>query len=76
MLNQDRSFKSAEEMREILESVGALEDATGQPVITSCQQGITSCMLFTALEHIGNTNVRNYDGSFFDYNWRSKTNAK
>lgn len=54
-------------MREIFESVGALEDATGQPVITSCQSGITSCVLFTALEAIGNPNVSNYDGSYSDY---------
>ena len=29
MLNQDSTFKSEEEVREILESVGGLEDATG-----------------------------------------------
>ena len=36
MFNQDKSFKSPDEMRDILEHIGALEDATGQPVITSC----------------------------------------
>ena len=54
-----------EEIKEIFEQVGGLED--GQPVITSCQAGITSSMLFTALEHIGNKNVRNYDGSYAEY---------
>jgi thiosulfate/3-mercaptopyruvate sulfurtransferase len=71
MFNQNKSFKSLEEMQGIFESVGALEDATGQPVVTSCQSGVTSCVLFTALESLGNKNVRNYDGSYSDYLYQS-----
>lgn len=70
MLNADKTFKSEEDVRDVFESIGAMEDATGQPVITSCERGITSCMLFMNLERLGNPNVVNYDGSYAD--WRLK----
>lgn len=67
MINHDKTFKSEEEIRKILEKEGGLTDATKEPVIVSCARGITSCMLYLSLEHIGNPNVRNYMGSYAEY---------
>ena len=36
VLNADRSFKSADEIVRVFESVGDLEDPKDQPVVVSC----------------------------------------
>jgi thiosulfate/3-mercaptopyruvate sulfurtransferase len=44
-----------------------LEINLKKPIVTMCGSGITACILFLALDQIGATNVRLFDGSWSEY---------
>jgi thiosulfate/3-mercaptopyruvate sulfurtransferase len=71
LLNPDKTFKSAEEIKKVLQSVG-IENPESAPIISTCQRGITACILEVALDIIGNNNTTIYDGSYEEF---SKRNA-
>ena len=74
LFNQDRTFKNANEIEGLFTKVGDLEDPKDQPVIVTCQRGITACALMVGLEEIGNKNVSMYDGSYTEYEIRTQSN--
>ena len=53
VLNEDKTFKSPEEIKKYLKSKG-IEDPESQPLIVSCMKGFTACTLDAALKIIGN----------------------
>lgn len=58
------TFRSANGMAGLFREAGV--DPL-QPVICSCGSGVTACALALALEHIGNTDVAVYDGSWTEW---------
>jgi len=61
-LNDDNTFQTAEEIREIYKERGVTADKT---VITYCQSAVRSAhSLFTMSQLLGYENVKNYDGSW------------
>ena len=63
--NEDGTFKSPEELRQLYESKGIPPD---QPVIAYCRIGERSSHTwFVLTELLGYPNVRNYDGSWTEY---------
>ena len=69
-VNEDGTFKSAEELRELYTSKGVLEDGT--PVIAYCRIGERSAHTWFVLhELLGLPNVKNYDGSWAE--WAQRT---
>jgi hypothetical protein len=48
------------------QSVGLSDPAT-QPMVLSCQRGVTACILDVAMRLIGNENTSVYDGSYEEY---------
>jgi thiosulfate/3-mercaptopyruvate sulfurtransferase len=63
-LNEDWTFKSAEEIRARHEAVGITPD---REVITYCQAGVRAAHAAIALRMAGYPNVRIYDGSWADW---------
>lgn len=64
LLNDDKMFKSPEELKEIFLNSGVdLE----KPVVTSCGSGMTACVLLFALDLIGQNNKSLYDGSWTEW---------
>lgn len=70
LLNKDKTFKSEDELREILQKYGKINDATNEKVICTCKIGYTTSTLAIALTQLGNTNVSLYDGAWQE--WSSK----
>lgn len=66
MLNPDKTFKSEDKLREIFINAG-ISKPESQPIILSCNRGISACVLDAALRLLGNPNVSVYDGSFEEY---------
>ena len=66
--NADGTYKSPEEIREILAGLGVTPD---KGVITYCQGGGRAAHSYAALKSAGFGNVRHYVGSFGDYSRRS-----
>ena len=66
LLNPDNTYKSVEELRKLLKDMGVDQPET-QPIVSTCQRGITACILDVALRLIGNTNTSVYDGSYEEY---------
>ena len=64
LLNEDGTFKSADELDEIFKTAGL---NTEDEIITYCTAGIRSAHLALALRMMGYNNVKNYDESF--YTW-------
>ena len=64
--NEDGTFKSADELRELYTSKGVLED--GKPVIAYCRIGERSAHTWFVLhELLGVEDVENYDGSWTEW---------
>jgi thiosulfate/3-mercaptopyruvate sulfurtransferase len=64
-VNEDGTFKSAEELRELYESKQVL---TGDPVIAYCRIGERSAHTWFVLhELLGHDDVKNYDGSWTEW---------
>jgi thiosulfate/3-mercaptopyruvate sulfurtransferase len=65
-VNEDGTFKSADELRELYTSKGVLED--GKPVIAYCRIGERSAHTWFVLhELLGVDDVENYDGSWTEW---------
>jgi thiosulfate/3-mercaptopyruvate sulfurtransferase len=65
-VNEDGTFKSADELRELYTSKGVLED--GKPVIAYCRIGERSAHTWFVLhELLGEDDVENYDGSWTEW---------
>ena len=63
--NEDGTFKSAEELRELYRSAGVTDDG---PVIAYCRIGERSAHTWLVLhELLGLSDVANYDGSWTEY---------
>jgi rhodanese-related sulfurtransferase len=66
VLNEDKTYKSAEELTQILKQAG-FSDPVNQQYVLSCQRGVTACILDVAMRLIGNTHTSVYDGSYEEY---------
>jgi len=64
LLNADKTFKTKEEVRSIIEASGV---DLQQPVITSCGSGVTACVISLALLYIGAPDAALYDGSWTEW---------
>jgi thiosulfate/3-mercaptopyruvate sulfurtransferase len=65
-VNEDGTFKSAEELRELYTAKGVL--GSGDPVIAYCRIGERSAHTWFVLsELLGESDVRNYDGSWTEW---------
>jgi thiosulfate/3-mercaptopyruvate sulfurtransferase len=64
-VNEDGTFKSADELRELYGGKGILD---GEPIIAYCRIGERSShSWFVLTELLGYDNVKNYDGSWTEY---------
>ncbi|MEM6374319.1 MAG: 3-mercaptopyruvate sulfurtransferase [Pseudomonadota bacterium] len=64
VLNEDRTMKSADDLRAVFEAAGIDPD---KPVITTCGSGITAAILALALERLGHNGWSLYDGSWAEW---------
>ena len=64
LLNDDGSFKSRDQLRDVIARAGI--DAT-RPVVTTCGTGVTAAIVMLALDEIGATDVALYDGSWTEW---------
>jgi thiosulfate/3-mercaptopyruvate sulfurtransferase len=65
ILNADGTFKSAAEIKAAYAAVGVTKDTK---VILYCGTGLLASASWFALTQIlGNSNVKNYDGSWFEF---------
>ncbi|MBB4274164.1 3-mercaptopyruvate sulfurtransferase [Rhizobium mongolense] len=67
--NQGR-FKSLPELKQTIEGAGI---DLSKPVVTSCGSGITAAIITLALESIGHTDNKLYDGSWSEWGSRDDT---
>ncbi len=64
VLNQNKTMKSADDLRAVFVSAGV---DLNKPVITTCGSGVTASVLCLALEHMGKTDHALYDGSWAEW---------
>jgi thiosulfate/3-mercaptopyruvate sulfurtransferase len=65
-VREDGTFKSADELRELYEGKGVVEDGT--PIIAYCRIGERSAHTWFVLhELLGQGDVKNYDGSWTEW---------
>src|SRR6266480_3391172 len=65
-VQEDGTFKSADELRELYEGKGVIEN--GKPIIAYCRIGERSAHTWFVLhELLGEGNVKNYDGSWTEW---------
>jgi thiosulfate/3-mercaptopyruvate sulfurtransferase len=65
-VNEDGTFKSADDLRDLYTSKGVIEDST--PVIAYCRIGERSAHTWFVLhELLGQDDVKNYDGSWTEW---------
>lgn len=65
-LNDDGTFKNADELKELYESNGITKDK--ESIMAHCQGAVRSAnTMFVLQELLGYKNVRNYDGSWAEY---------
>ena len=65
---EDRTFKSAGELRKIFEEAGATRD---REIVTYCRTGVRAAHNYFVARMLGYEKVRNYDGSWIDWGNRS-----
>ncbi|WP_035268439.1 sulfurtransferase [Desulfitibacter alkalitolerans] len=65
-LNEDKTVKSAEELREMYKEFGIDKDTK---IIVYCQSGVRSAASWFNLRLIGYDNVQNYDGSWIEWSF-------
>lgn len=63
-------FKSLPELKETIEDAGI---DLSKPVVTSCGSGITAAIITLALESLGHTDNKLYDGSWSEWGSRGDT---
>jgi len=65
-VQEDGTFKSADELRELYEGKGVIAD--GKPIVAYCRIGERSAHTWFVLhELLGIDDVRNYDGSWTEW---------
>jgi len=65
-VNEDGTFKSADELRQLYSEAGVIED--GKPIIAYCRIGERSAHTWFVLhELLGESDVKNYDGSWTEW---------
>ena len=69
-LAKDGKLLPVNELREIFEKSGV---DLAKPVITSCGSGVTAAVITLALESVGHTDNRLYDGSWSEWGGRADT---
>ena len=67
LVNDDGTWKSDEELREVLEEGGVRADL---PVVAYCNGGVTATGVLFALDRIGHESWANYDGSWNEWGER------
>ena len=67
LVNDDGTWKSDDELREVLEAGGVRAD---EPVIAYCNGGVTATAVLFALDRIGHDSWANYDGSWNEWGER------
>jgi thiosulfate/3-mercaptopyruvate sulfurtransferase len=66
LLNEDKTFKTPEEIRAIFNEKGG--DLSGEKTsVCTCASGVTACIAMAALAHVGNHNTALYDGSWSEW---------
>ena len=63
-------FKSLPQLREIVTGAGV---DLGRPVVTTCGSGVTAAIITLALESLGHTDNKLYDGSWSEWGSRADT---
>jgi thiosulfate/3-mercaptopyruvate sulfurtransferase len=63
-------FKSLSELKQTIEAAGI---DLQKPVVTTCGSGVTAAIITLALESLGHTDNRLYDGSWSEWGSRSDT---
>jgi thiosulfate/3-mercaptopyruvate sulfurtransferase len=63
-LSKDGELLSVEELRSVLQNAGL---DLSKPVVTSCGSGVTAAAITLALESVGHTDNRLYDGSWTEW---------
>jgi thiosulfate/3-mercaptopyruvate sulfurtransferase len=66
---EDRTFKSADELRKIYEQAGATKD---REIVTYCRTGVRAAHDYFVARLLGYERVRNYDGSWIDWGNRAE----
>lgn len=69
-LSKDGELLSVEELRAVLENAGL---DLSKPVVTSCGSGVTAAAITLALESVGHTDNRLYDGSWTEWGGQADT---
>ncbi len=69
-LSQDGALLSKDQLRRAIEEAGI---DLSKPVVTSCGSGVTAAVITLALETLGHTDNRLYDGSWTEWGGRSDT---
>jgi thiosulfate/3-mercaptopyruvate sulfurtransferase len=67
LVNDDGTWKSNNELREVLETGGVRAD---MPVVAYCNGGVTATGVLFALDRIGHSSWANYDGSWNEWGER------
>ncbi len=70
LFNEDRTFRSATELRELFAGAGVDLD---RPIATTCGSGVTAAVLALGLYLIGRTDTAVYDGSWSEWGARTDT---
>ncbi len=68
-LSREGKLLPTKELRDLLDS--RLDE--NRPIVTSCGSGITAAVITLALESIGHTNSKLYDGSWTEWGGRAET---
>ncbi len=68
--NEDKSFKSVEDMTKIAEDLGFTKDKT---YVVYCKTGIKAAVVYNALKNVlGYPNVKLYDGAYLEWEKQGK----
>jgi thiosulfate/3-mercaptopyruvate sulfurtransferase len=66
LLNEDKTFKPVEALREVFEASGLDLSASAKPIVASCGTGVTAAIVALALHECG-VEAAVYDGSWTEY---------
>lgn len=69
LLNDDKTFKSADAIRGIFADAGV---NLNEPLVTSCGSGVTACIVSLALSQLGVPDVPVFDGSWTEWGSREE----